>query len=275
MLSKNLNWQLKKLAKMSKWSREEFMLVMNLYTKLRYGQFNYKNSEVIKLATLIDKTPGAVAFKLVHLSRQDPKHKDRVKGLSNPGKNAIEMYNVFTNNWDEMLYESEVLLAKYQNKRIEETVFDKQEIEIIQINILSGKEGKDVERLVKTRVNQSIFRKVVINNYSNSCAVCGLDIENLLVASHIIKWSENKSHRLNPENGLCLCNIHDRAFELGFIGIKQDYKISISNELNKIKVKETFQSLFKRHENQSIILPDKFYPNLLFLEQHLNSTFKG
>ena len=77
---------------MSKWSRDEFMLVMNLYTKLRYGQFNYRNIEVIKLAELIGKTPGAVAFKLVHLSRQDPKHKDRVKGLANPGKNERQSY---------------------------------------------------------------------------------------------------------------------------------------------------------------------------------------
>ena len=83
---------------MAKWSRDEFMLVMNLYTKLRYGQFNYRNAEVVKLAELIGKTPGAVAFKLVHLSRQDPKHKERVKGLANPGKNAIEMYNEFANN---------------------------------------------------------------------------------------------------------------------------------------------------------------------------------
>lgn len=259
---------------MSKWSREEFMLVMNLYTKLRYGQFNYRNAEVIKLANLIGKTPGAVAFKLVHLSRQDPKHKDRVKGLANPGKNAIEMYNEFTSNWDGMLYESEVLLASYQNKKIEDIVLDKNEIEKIKKDVLSGKEGKDVERLVKTRVNQSLFRKVVVNNYSSSCAVCGLDIINLLVASHIIKWSENKSQRLNPENGLCLCNIHDSAFELGYIGIRQDYKISISKELSQIKEKETFQSLFKRHESQSIILPDKFYPNILFLEQHFDSTFK-
>ena len=159
---------------MSKWSREEFMLVMNLYTKLRYGQFNYRNAEVIKLANLIGKTPGAVAFKLVHLSRQDPKHKDRVKGLANPGKNAIEMYNEFTSNWDGMLYESEVLLASYQNKKIEDIVLDKNEIEKIKKDVLSGKEGKDVERLVKTRVNQSLFRKVVVNNYSSSCAVCGL-----------------------------------------------------------------------------------------------------
>lgn len=260
---------------MAKWSRDEFMLVMNLYTKLRYGQFNYRNTEVIKLAELIGKTPGAVAFKLVHLSRQDPKHKDRVKGLANPGKNAIEMYTQFSNNWDEMLYQSEVLLAQYQNKKIEEISLDPNEIKEIEKDILSGKDGKDVERMVKTRVNQSLFRKVVVNNYSNSCAICSLDIQNLLVASHILKWSENKEHRLNPTNGLCLCNIHDRAFELGYIGINTDYSILISSELKQIKDQNTFSSLFGRHENQFIILPDKFYPNTDFLETHLNSTFKG
>ncbi len=260
---------------MAKWTRDEFMLVMNLYTKLRYGQFNYRNTEVIKLAELIGKTPGAVAFKLVHLSRQDPKHKDRVKGLANPGKNAIKMYNEFSNNWDEMLYQSEVLLAQYQNKTVEEIVLDQNEIKEIEKDILSGKDGKDVERIVKTRVNQSLFRKVVINNYSNSCAICSLNIQNLLVASHILKWSESKEHRLNPTNGLCLCNIHDRAFELGYIGINTDYSILISYELKQIKEQNTFSSLFGRHENQPIVLPDKFYPNTNFLEIHLNSTFKG
>lgn len=257
----------------SKWTREEFILVMNLYTKLRYGQFNYHNSEVIKIANLIGKTPGAVAFKLVHLSRQDPKHKDRVKGLSNPGKNAIEIYNEFAGNWDEMLYESEVLLAKYQNKRVEEIALDKHDVEFIEQDILNSKEGVDVQRLVKSRVNQSLFRKVVLNNYSNSCAICNLNINSLLIASHILKWSSDESNRLNPENGLCLCSIHDKAFELGYVGIKGDYKVLISPLLNQIEEKETFQAFFKRHENQSIKLPDKFYPNPEFLEQHFKSTF--
>ena len=198
-----------------KWTKDEFMLVMNLYTKIRYGQFNAKNAEVIKLAKLIGKTPGAVAYKLVHLSSQDPYHRERgIKGLNNPGKNAIEIYKEFSENWDEMLYESEVLLAKYQNKTIEEVFFEKDEVEKISSDMLEGKLGSDVQRFVKTRVNQSLFRKVIINNYSNTCAVCGLNIDSLLVASHILKWSEDQNQRLNPQNGICLCSIHDKAFEL-------------------------------------------------------------
>jgi len=256
------------------WTRDEFILVMNLYTKIRYGQFNNRNAEVIKLANLIGKTPGAVAYKLVHLSSQDPYHKNRgIKGLKNPGKNAIEIYKDFSNNWDEMLYESEVLLAKYQNKTIEEVFLEKDEIKKINADLLNGKQGSDVQRLVKTRVNQSLFRKVIVNNYSSTCAICGLNIEKLLVASHIIKWSENQSQRLNPENGICLCNIHDKAFEVGYLGINSEYKILVSDKLEIIKDKETHISLFKRHENKSILLPDKFYPNIAFLETHFSTVF--
>lgn len=253
------------------WTREEFMLVMNLYTKIRYGQFNNRNSEVIKLAETIGKTPGAVAYKLVHLSSQDPYHQNRgIKGLANPGKNAIEIYRDFQENWDEMLYQSEVLLAKYKNKTIEQ---EYSEWEDADLEILKNKKGLDKERLVKTRVNQSLFRRIITNNYSNSCSVCSLNIDKLLVASHILKWSENQKERLNPENGLCLCNIHDKAFELGYLGITADYKVNISNELATIS-KDTYFAMFQRHKNQKIIMPDKFYPNPSFLDNHYQTTFR-
>ena len=141
------------------------------------------------------------------------------------------------------------------------------------MDILKSKKGLDKERWVKTRVNQSLFRKITLNNYSNSCAICGLNIDGLLVASHILKWSENQNERLNPENGLCLSSIHDKAFELGYIGITGDYIIKISEELATVS-EETYVAMFSRHQNQKIIMPDKFYPNPTFLDSHFQSTFR-
>jgi putative restriction endonuclease len=170
-----------------------------------------------------------------------------------------------------MIYESEILLAKLQLKDINEihnentVVFDK--------DILLGKIGEDKHALTKIRVNQSVFRKVIINNYYHSCAICGLNISGLLVASHILKWSENIQERLNPTNGICLCGIHDKAFELGYLGISSDYKILVSNKLEIIKDKETHNALFKRHENTRIFLPDKYFPNIDFLETHFSTVF--
>lgn len=258
------------------WSREEFILVMNLYAKIPYGQFHANNIEVKKLAILLDRTPGAVAYKLVHFSGLDPYHKKRgIKGLANPGNNAIAIYNEFTKNWDEMLYNSELLLAQYHNKSIEETALDKIEYSSLKNELLQEKKGISVEQIVKVRVNQALFRKVILGNYYNSCAICKLNIPNLLVASHILKWSTHEEHRLNPKNGICLCNIHDRAFELGYIGIKENFKISISQELSHIKEEETKISIFQRHENQTINLPDKYFPDVDFLSAHYVNTFKG
>lgn len=255
----------------TRWTREEFMLVMNLYTKIQYGQFNTRNANVIELAQLIKKTPGAVAYKLVHLSSQDPYHQKRgIKGLANPGKNAIAIYKEFQENWVEMLYRSEVLLAEYKNKTIEE---EYAEWEDADIELLKTKKGLDKERLVKTRVNQSLFRRIITKNYSDSCAVCDLNVKNLLVASHILKWSEDKKQRLNPENGLCLCSIHDKAFEFGYLGINGNYQLKISEELAIIS-EETYFAMFKRHQNQKIRMPDKFHPNSSFLDNHYQNTFR-
>ena len=256
------------------WSRDEFILVMNLYTKIRYGQFNANNSEVKKLASLIGKTPGAVAYKLVHFAGLDPFHKERgIKGLANPGKKAVDIYNEFQENWNEMLYESEVLLAKKQNTTVEKIFFSEQEFETIEKNIIGEKKGLDVKRLVKTRVNQALFREIVTNNYSNTCAICGINLPQLIIASHILKWSDHENERLNPTNGICFCNTHDKAFELGLIGINAGYEILISKKLNEISDKKTLQVVFQRHEKTQLIMPDKYFPNKDFLDIHYQKRF--
>ena len=256
------------------WTREEFMLVMNLYTKIRYGQFNTNNSEVKKRASLIGKTPGAVAYKLVHFAGLDPFHKERgIKGLANPGIKAVAIYNEFQENWNEMLYESEVLLAKAQNTTVEKTFFSKTELEKIDANIIGDKKGLDIKRLIKTRVNQTLFRKIVINNYSNSCAICGINLPELVIASHILKWSDNENERLNPSNGICFCNTHDKAFELGFISVNADYNILISKKLDEISDKKTLDVVFYRHEKNKLIMPDKYFPNKDFLDMHYKNRF--
>ena len=61
---------------------------------------------------------------------------------------------------------------------------------------------------MKTRVNQNVFRQIVLANYNKKCAITGIDIPDLLVASHIIPWSKNEEERLNPENGICLSALY-------------------------------------------------------------------
>jgi putative restriction endonuclease len=89
------------------------------------------------------------------------------------------------------------------------------------------------EREVKTRVNQTIFRQIVIANYSGKCAITEIDIPDLLLASHIIPWSKNEEERLNPENGICLSALYERAFDKGYISINENFEILLSSQLKK------------------------------------------
>ncbi len=91
------------------------------------------------------------------------------------------------------------------------------------------------DAVVTARRGQGMFRARVMANYLHSCAFCGLrsrlPAQNsyLLVASHILPWSEATSHdRLDPTNGLALCAIHDRAFEWGFLTVDEDLRVIVS-----------------------------------------------
>lgn len=206
--------------KRNNWTREELILAFNLYCKIPFGQFNQRSSKVIELAKLIERTPSSVAFKLVNFASIDPYHKQRgVKGMQNAEKLDREIFDEFTNNWNDLIFESESLLAKKLDKKdLKETI--KKEIELDETKL-----GVEVIRSVKTRVNQSFFRTVITSIYSNKCAVSSIDLPELLIASHIIPWAANEKERLNPSNGICLSPLYDKVFDKGLMTLTDDYKI--------------------------------------------------
>lgn len=251
--------------KRNNWTREELLVAFNLYCKIPFSRINYKQPEIIYLASKIGRTPSAVAWKLVNFASFDPSLQRRgVKGASNSSKLDKEIFYQFYENWDEMLFESERLLTQYEKTTIEK------KYETILVD-LADKKGEVKIREVKTRVNQNLFRQLILSIYQKKCAISGIDISEMLVAGHILPWAEYENERLNPENGICLSSIYDKAFEKGFIGIDENYKILISSELKKNVKKEYFQPFFGRFDGKSINLPDRFLPNKEFLRKHLDT----
>ena len=91
----------------------------------------------------------------------------------------------------------------------------------------------EVEQIVKVRVGQSQFRKGLMLRDS-SCNVCGLSIEELLYASHIKPWKESTDEeKLDLDNGLLLCSVHNDLFDKFMITFGDDGKIIISENINK------------------------------------------
>jgi putative restriction endonuclease len=248
------------------WTRDELILSLNLYLKLPFGKLDSRTTEVIHLASIIGRTPGSISMRLNNFASVDPYHQQRGIGGLPGGKKQVEpIWNEFINNKDELLFESERILAEKENVAIENKFAE----------VLKGTEhlkGEYKLREVKTRVNQNVFRQIVMANYDNKCAVTGIDIPDLLMASHIIPWS--KKERLNPENGICLSPLYDRFYDKGYIGINEKFEILISAELKKKQKKEYYLQYFNLLIGKKIILPKKYYPKKEFLEFHMDVVFR-
>jgi len=251
------------------WTREELILALNLYLKLPFGKLHHGTPEIIHLAQIIDRTPNSIAMRLSNFASVDPFHKDRgIKGLTGGIKQVEPIWAEFFDNKEELLFESEKILA----------AMEKQTIETKFAEILTGIEnlkGENKIREVKTRVNQNVFRQIVLANYNRKCAITGIDLPDLLMASHIIPWSQNETERLNPENGICLSALYDRAYDKGLIGITEKFQIILSSEIKAKENKAFYTSTFGNLNGLKLQLPLKYLPKKEFLQFHLDSIFRG
>ena len=90
--------------------------------------------------------------------------------------------------------------------------------------------GSDREAIVKVRVNQGIFRDVLVKRYGKKCCLCGVTGKCFLVASHIKPWSDSSpEERTDVNNGLLLCPNHDKLFDGGWISFADNGNIIISS----------------------------------------------
>ncbi|MFT4804921.1 MAG: putative restriction endonuclease [Psychroserpens sp.] len=250
------------------WTQEELIVVFNLYLKMPFGQMNRTDPRVIKMAQLVDRTPSSIAMRLGNFASVDPYHINRgIKGLQGGMNQVKPIFELYSNDKENFTYESELLLAKLEGETVEHKF--KEEIEI-----LDSIEGKTVDRLVKTRVNQSVFRKIVLNNYEYKCAISGIDLPELLVASHIVPWAKDEKNRMNPCNGISLNNLYDNAFDRGFISFDNELKLILSNRLTDSS-SESVQLYFKRIEGAKMKQPERFVPSSTFLDYHRTQVFIG
>ena len=135
---------------------------------------------------------------------------------------------------------------------------------------LSGRSGKDIERVVKNRLGQGFFRKMILSEYDSKCCVTGLDIPEVLRASHIVSWASDKDNRLNPANGLCLSATYDAAFDRHLISFDADYRMVLGPSLRDQYSNEAFKKYFLDFEGSRISKPRRFSPDPSLLESHRN-----
>lgn len=249
-----------------RWTKEQLKLAFHLYCQLPFGKLHSRNPEIIRLAKLINRTPGAVAMKLVNFASLDPAITSTGRtGLGNAGSLDREVWAEFHADWEALAVESEMLRRKLG---ADAQSMDDSEEQLVPEDFT----GETRKIITEQRIKQSFFRRAVLSSYRGRCCMSGLSEPRLLIASHIVPWSKDKANRLNPSNGLCLSAIHDRAFDKGLITLSKDMKVIVSAELKRNKeafVKEVLLPL----DGKPIELPERFTPQHEFIAWHRTVHF--
>lgn len=245
-----------------RWSREEHILAFNLYCKIPFGTIHMRNPRIIELAKLLKRSVGSVSYKLGNFARLDPALQVRgIKGMKHGAKGEEEVWNEFHENPEALAYESERLLAKCTNQKLEQLA------EIDESDLPN--EGIERERIVRRRVNQHFFRSTILVANQYRCCITGLAIPELLVASHIVPWADDVQNRMNPHNGFCLNALHDRAFDRGLMSIAQDWTVCYAKSLHLLRRQNNPGiDWLLQFEGKRINLPKKFKPDPDLIKLH-------
>ncbi len=255
------------MAQNKRWTELETKIALYLYFQLPFGQLHSKNPQIIELSKRFNRTPSSIAMKLSNFASLDPEIiKSGRKGLTGASALDRKIWEAFNSNWSELIIEAEGLLDN-EDANAPNEVDDNSVLKDSHYNQSSYFGVKEL------RIGQGFFRRSVLANYNNRCCITGIDLPELLVASHIVPWKNDETIRHNPRNGLSLVATFDRAFDKGLIGIDTKYHIRFSKQILN-STNDAIIRYFSEFESKKIIAAEKIQPDRSFLQWHYDNVFK-
>lgn len=258
-----------------RWTRAELLVALNVYHKLTFGQLHARQPTIIAIADKIGRGANSVAMKLCNFASLDPAlHLRGIKGLA--GASALDrtMWEEFHANLEEAVPASEEALRSLfgADEASEVEVLPKEGVCVRKRPPIGATE---VTGTTKFRRGQEYFREAVINNCGGQCAVTGLTVRELLIASHILPWGTHPEHRLNVRNGLSLSRLHDAAFDRGLITFDDRLRLVLSPALKAQVSHRTVAENFERYEGEVLRFPDDaVLPDVAFFSTHRMKVFR-
>lgn len=245
------------------WTRDQTLAALHVYFQLSFGQLHQRNPLIRQLSGWIGRSPGSVALKLVNLASLDPQVRASGRaGMGNASQLDKQLWEELNADWDRVAVEAACVYERYASEHSVAPGSDVLE------DVPEIAEGKTVTAMVKVRVNQARFRRAVLASYNARCCISGLAVPQLLIASHIVPWSVDAKNRLNPQNGLCLSALHDKAYDTGLITVLPDFTIRVSKRLIDIDIDSFAKQTLSNYHGQRIALPERFKPDPNFLQAH-------
>jgi predicted restriction endonuclease len=201
-------------------------------------------------------------MKLCNLASLDAYHQQRgVSGLPGASNLDRKVWNDFQQDWATMAERSEAAFEALMGGQAP--------VDSESSKRPTAPEGPtEVLRFVKVRRVQDFFRKAILGSYESRCALTGLAVPELLIASHIIGWSDNEARRADPTNGICLNALHDKAFDRHLITFDEDFRVVVASVLKSKEVPEFQSCNFGQLEGKPLRLPHRFLPDPEALSVH-------
>jgi putative restriction endonuclease len=135
--------------------------------------------------------------------------------------------------------------------------------------VYTAEEIKDQD---KTFVRNAAFRRNVVSLYQQNCAFCRLkivsrDSQDIVDGAHIKPFSEFHDDRF--DNGIALCKNHHWAFDRGWFGISDAYRIMVPHDRFQEETPANTRSL-KDFDGEVILLPNQgnYNPRIDSLQWH-------
>lgn len=229
-------------------------------TRSKSGTINIRESAdtVIKVSTLVKRTPASLAAKLANLDGRRP----------NSAKHERALWAALTHDLLHFgaLYET-VMDASRAVGIGEEMLPDFLGLQALSMDSVIGADRVSSEDLREAvdqdlrkwrknhpkedsylteramigtaRIGQQQFARAVLLNGCYACVFCGLNFKSaglpsarMLIASHIKPWRECLDvERVDPENGLSACPTHDAAFDSFLMTVMPNLKIELTTQL--------------------------------------------
>ncbi|MCF0105453.1 MAG: HNH endonuclease, partial [Holdemanella sp.] len=119
-----------------------------------------------------------------------------------------------------------------------------------------------------TKNLQTFFKDMLMHEFDHSCPICKINMEYMLIASHIRPFRDC-SHiyeAFDNNNGLLLCKNHDALFDEGYISFDEEGKIILSPYLEHEE----------RYQLNKVILPKKYQTKnrMAYIAYHRNYIFQ-
>ena len=125
----------------------------------------------------------------------------------------------------------------------------------------------ELEVKTKIRLGQQNFRKKLLPLWEGKCALCGIDLPDLLIASHSKPWKDSSNdERLDPFNGVLLCRNHNALYKNGFIAFDVQGRTAISSTI----VQEDYLKYRLEADSTITIHPE----NKKYFRWHLKNVFR-